>query len=75
MTDFSINGKQYTFRAKPERLSIYGEMGVDLVTLANNHVYDFGQDAFLDMLDAFDNYKIPYFVFRNNIINNFFLFV
>ena len=53
-------GKQYTFRAKPERLSIYYEMGVDLVTLANNHVYDFGQDAFLDMLDAFQEYKIPY---------------
>lgn len=55
----ALSGKQYTFRAKPERLSIYGEMGVDLVTLANNHVYDFGQDAFLDMLDAFDNYNIP----------------
>ena len=55
----ALSGKQYTFRAKPERLSIYDEMGVDLVTLANNHVYDFGQDAFLDMLDAFDNYNIP----------------
>lgn len=54
-----LSGKQYTFRAKPERLSIYHEMGVDLVTLANNHVYDFGRDAFLDMLDAFDNEKIP----------------
>ena len=55
----ALSGKQYTFRAKPERLSIYHEMGVDLVTLANNHVYDFGQDAFLDMLDAFDNQNIP----------------
>ena len=44
----ALSGKQYTFRAKPERLSIYGEMGVDLVTLANNHVYDCGKDAFLD---------------------------
>ena len=52
-------GKLYTFRAKPERLSIYDEMGVDLVTLANNHVYDYGKDAFLDMLDSFDEYKIP----------------
>ena len=52
-------GKQYTFRAKPERLTIYDEMGVDLVTLANNHVYDFGRDAFLDMLDSFDKYEIP----------------
>ncbi len=55
----ALNGKQYTFRAKPERLSIYDEMGIDLVTLANNHVYDFGKDAFLDMLDSFDEHKIP----------------
>ena len=52
-------GKQYTFRAKPERLSIYDEMGVDLLTLANNHVYDFGREAFLDMLLSFDEYKLP----------------
>ena len=55
-----MSGKQYTFRAKPERLAIYDEMGVDLVTLANNHVYDFGKDAFLDMLDELNNYNIPY---------------
>ena len=55
----AIPDKIYTFRAKPERLKLYDEMGVDLVTLANNHVYDFGKDAFLDMLDAFKEYKIP----------------
>lgn len=55
----SALNKTYTFRAKPERLSIYYEMGVDLVTLANNHVYDFGRDAFFDMLDVFDEYEIP----------------
>lgn len=54
-----LAGKTYTFRAKPERLAIYYEMGVDLVTLANNHVYDYGDQAFLDMLDAFDQYEIP----------------
>jgi poly-gamma-glutamate synthesis protein (capsule biosynthesis protein) len=56
----AIAGKQYTFRAHPSRLKIYEEMGVDLVTLANNHVYDFGKEAFLDMLDAFQTEKIPY---------------
>ena len=55
-----LKGKTYTFRAKPERLSIYHDMGVDLALLANNHVYDFGEDAFLDMLDAFNEYNIPY---------------
>ena len=55
-----IPGKMYTFRANPERLSIYGDMGVDLVTLANNHVYDFGSLAFNDMLDSFDAIKMPH---------------
>jgi poly-gamma-glutamate synthesis protein (capsule biosynthesis protein) len=56
----ALKGKTYTFRAKPERLKIYDEMGVDLVSLANNHVYDYGETAFLDMLDAFEEYKIPH---------------
>lgn len=55
-----MKGKTYTFRAKPERLKIYDEMGVDLVSLANNHVYDFGKDAFLDMLNSFEKYEIPH---------------
>lgn len=59
--------KYYTFRASPQRLSIYEEMGVDLVTLANNHVYDFGQVAFYDMLDALDEYNMPYIGAGRNI--------
>ena len=62
-----LKGKQFTFRAKKERLSIYSEMGIDLVTLANNHVYDYGMDAFLDMLDAFDEYKIPHIGAGHNL--------
>ena len=62
-----LPNKLYTFRAKPERLSIYSEMGVDMVTLANNHVFDYGEDAFLDMLDSFDKYKIPYIGAGHNI--------
>lgn len=55
-----LSGKMYTFRANPSRLKIYDEMGVDLVSLANNHVYDYGGTAFLDMLDAFEEYGIPH---------------
>ncbi len=60
-------GKYYTFRGSPSRLPIYQEMGVDLVTLANNHVYDFGSIAFNDMLDALKEYKIPYIGAGKNI--------
>ena len=60
-------GKYYTFRASPKRLKIYEEMGVDLVTLANNHVYDFGKTAFYDMIDSLNEYKIQYIGAGKNI--------
>ena len=62
-----MKGKYYTFRGSPKRIPIYNEMGVDLVTLANNHVYDFGSVAFNDMLDALDKYKMPYIGAGHNI--------
>lgn len=46
--------KYYTFRAKPERMELLKEMSVDIVSLANNHVYDYGYDAFSDTIDLLD---------------------
>ena len=60
-------GKYYTFRASPKRIPIYEEMGVDLLTLANNHVYDFGKEAFYDMIDSLNEYKVPYIGAGKNI--------
>lgn len=56
----AMSGKQYTFIAKPSNVSVYNEMGVDMVTLANNHVYDYGKDAFYDTLSTLKNANIPY---------------
>lgn len=53
-------GKQFTFRAKPEYASILQEMGVDIVSLANNHAYDYGEEAFLDTLDTLSGIEMPY---------------
>lgn len=53
-----LPGKQYTFRADPGKVKILSQMGADLVSLANNHVYDYGRDAFFDTLDTLDNSKI-----------------
>uniref|UniRef100_UPI004057AA84 CapA family protein n=1 Tax=Acetatifactor sp. TaxID=1872090 RepID=UPI004057AA84 len=49
-----LEGKAYTFRANPERVEILKELGVDVVKLANNHVYDYGKDALLDTLATLD---------------------
>lgn len=56
--DNKIN-KLYNFKAKPERLDIYKEMGVDLVSLANNHVYDYGEDGLLDTIKYLNEHDIP----------------
>ena len=53
-------GKAYTFRADPENVSILQTLGVDVVTLANNHVYDYGEEAFLDTLDTLKGAGIDY---------------
>ena len=45
--------KKFTFRAKPEYASYLLDMGADIVSLANNHAYDYGKTALLDTLDTF----------------------
>ena len=59
--------KLYNFRARPERLKIYDEMGVDIVSIANNHAYDYGEDAFLDTIKYLDKYGISYVGGGSNI--------
>lgn len=43
-------GKPFFFRAPPLAAERLAELGVDAVTLANNHVLDFGPDALADTL-------------------------
>lgn len=52
--------KNYTFRADPSRISTLSELGVDLAVLANNHVFDYGEEGLLDTLAAFREAGIPY---------------
>lgn len=47
--------KQFTFRLPPDKVKIFQEMGIDAVTLANNHALDFGQDALLDSCAVLDD--------------------
>ena len=56
----AASDKEFTFRVPPERLGILREMGVDLVTLANNHSLDFGREALTDTLDALKEREILY---------------
>ena len=53
-------GKQYTFQADPFYVEIFQEMGVDIVSLANNHVLDYGQDVLSQTFDILDEAGIAY---------------
>lgn len=53
-------GKAYTFRSRPENVSIWNTLGVDVATLANNHVFDYGGEAFSDTLDTLQNAGIDW---------------
>lgn len=52
--------KLYTFRAETGHTALYNELGVDFVTLANNHAFDYGEVAFFDTLDTLTKYGVDY---------------
>ncbi len=52
--------KQFTFRLPPEKVSIFQEMGIDIVTLANNHILDFGTEGLLDSCQVLREAGIAY---------------
>ena len=69
---FSVRGeamedKEYTLRNDPEYVKILQEFGTDVVGIANNHVLDFGQEAFLDTLDTLEAAEIAYVGGGHNI--------
>jgi len=66
-TGSKLEGKLYHFRAHPDRVKVLNELGVDVVQLNNNHVYDYGKQAMLDTLDTLSNAGIDYFGAGRNL--------
>ena len=60
-------GKTFTFRCAPWTAEWLGEMGTDIAALANNHVYDYGEEGALDTFDTLDEQGIPYIGAGRNI--------
>lgn len=56
----ALEDKQYTFRADPQTTSWLADMGVDIISLANNHTFDFGETGLLDTLEILHTANIPY---------------
>ena len=56
----ALPGKEWTFLAKPENVKYLKNLGVDIAGLANNHTFDYGEEAFLTTLDTLKDAGIPY---------------
>lgn len=59
--------KTFTFRADPANVEMYELLGVDVVSLANNHAYDYGEEALLDTFSTLEEAGIPYVGAGRNI--------
>jgi poly-gamma-glutamate capsule biosynthesis protein CapA/YwtB (metallophosphatase superfamily) len=53
--------KNFNFRARPELVKILKEGAVDVVTMANNHTHDWGDDGVKDTLHTLDHAHIERF--------------
>lgn len=62
-----MSNKAYTFRAHPSRVDILKELGVDIVSLANNHVYDYGEQSLIDTMTTLKQADILYYGAGNNL--------
>lgn len=62
----AMEDKQYTFRIEPQRVNVFKDLGIDIVTLANNHTLDYGQDALTDTFETLNNSNIQYVGAGNN---------
>lgn len=55
-----MEDKQYTFQVNPFYVSLFEDMGVDIVSLANNHVLDYGLDCLKETFETLEQTGIDY---------------
>jgi poly-gamma-glutamate synthesis protein (capsule biosynthesis protein) len=47
--------KPYNFRMRPDYVEVLPQAGIDLVNLANNHIYDYGEEGLFDTISYLDS--------------------
>lgn len=55
-----IEGKSYTFQSKPETLNGVVNAGISGVSIANNHILDYGLEGFIETLENLEKMNILY---------------
>jgi poly-gamma-glutamate synthesis protein (capsule biosynthesis protein) len=53
-------GSKYSFRADPKTIQGLNFAGIDIVSIANNHMWDYGREAFLDTMTHLNEADIDF---------------
>lgn len=57
---WSITPKMFHFRSDEENIATLAAAGIDIVSIANNHVLDYEEEALFRMIDILDTNNIPH---------------
>jgi len=52
--------KKFNFKMRPEQTEIFKHNNIGLVTIANNHVYDYGKEGLFDTIANLDKFGIEH---------------
>lgn len=63
----TIIEKEFNFRMHPDYVNILLDGGIDIVTAANNHIFDYGPEALFDTMEYLDNAGIRFVGIGKNI--------
>lgn len=58
-------GNNYWFKGNPDYANVLKAAGIETVSLANNHTYDFMQKGYDDTRDALKNVEVGYFGYED----------
>ena len=62
-----LPGKTWTFQVEPDKIQLFRDLGADIVSLANNHIYDYGEVGFFDTIDNLKKVEMPYIGAGSNL--------
>ena len=60
--------KMFTFRSNPSLAKTVRDSGVDVVTIANNHMLDYGEGVLMETLRTLSKAKIPFVGAGKNLV-------
>jgi poly-gamma-glutamate synthesis protein (capsule biosynthesis protein) len=55
-----LEGKTWTFHANPSSVHYLFDMGVDIVSIGNNHIFDYGAIGLSNTLSTLESVSMPY---------------